>query len=172
MKNVLVGIGLLTMTSAHGQMVVSKQSTHNSSVSLDFADYESRGLILPYVEQKANITENGTLIFDMLDKKVKYLKNNAWFDLSVNSSGKVDPGLEIGGTEVQNAKVSIGKQTAVDGVLVLEDADKAMVLPRVAEPHLNIINPSAGMIVYDTTNKLLAVYNGTVWSFWGPKLAP
>jgi hypothetical protein len=43
-----------------------------------------------------------------------------------------------------------------------------MVLPKVASPHLNIISPSAGMIVYDTIKKQLAVYNGTVWSFWKP----
>ncbi|WP_262907374.1 hypothetical protein [Chryseobacterium sp. LC2016-27] len=43
-----------------------------------------------------------------------------------------------------------------------------MILPKVASPHLNIINPSAGMMVYDTVKKQLAIYNGTVWSFWKP----
>ena len=54
------------------------------------------------------------------------------------------------------------------GLLVLADTDKAMVLPKVASPHLNIVNPAAGMMVYDTTSKQLAVFNGTVWSFWKP----
>ena len=54
------------------------------------------------------------------------------------------------------------------GILVLADTNKAMVLPKVASPHLNIVNPSPGMIVYDTTKKQLAVFNGTVWSFWKP----
>ena len=54
------------------------------------------------------------------------------------------------------------------GILVLADTDKAMVLPKVASPHLNIVNPAAGMMVYDTTSKQLAVFNGTVWSFWKP----
>lgn len=54
------------------------------------------------------------------------------------------------------------------GILILSDADKAMILPKVASPHLNIINPAAGMMVYDTVNRQLAVYNGTVWSFWKP----
>ncbi|MFN8364299.1 MAG: hypothetical protein U0T78_03115 [Cloacibacterium normanense] len=53
------------------------------------------------------------------------------------------------------------------GILVLADTNKAMVLPKAASPHLNIVNPS-GMIVYDTTKKQLAVFNGTVWSFWKP----
>ncbi|WP_426480116.1 hypothetical protein [Chryseobacterium sp. R2ACT005] len=48
------------------------------------------------------------------------------------------------------------------------DVNKAMILPKIASPHLNIVNPAAGMMVYDTTKKQLAIYNGTVWSFWKP----
>ena len=65
----------------------------------------------------------------------------------------------------------IGGDPATDttpGILVLADTNKAMVLPKVASPHLNIVNPSPGMMVYDTTSKQLAVFNGTVWSFWKP----
>lgn len=53
-----------------------------------------------------------------------------------------------------------------NGFFVLADTNKAMVLPKVADPHLNIINPEPGTMVYDTTSKLLAVYNGSVWTFW------
>ena len=35
--------------------------------------------------------------------------------------------------------------------MVLADTNKAMVLPKVASPHLNIVNPAPGMMVYDTT---------------------
>jgi len=42
------------------------------------------------------------------------------------------------------------------------------VLPKMASPHLNIINPAPGMIVYDTTAKLMTVFNGSVWTFWRP----
>lgn len=35
-----------------------------------------------------------------------------------------------------------------------------MILPKVASPHLNIINPAPGVMVYDTTNKQLAVLMG------------
>jgi hypothetical protein len=61
----------------------------------------------------------------------------------------------------------VGTPSSVSGILVLEDANKAMILPKVASPHLNIISPAAGMMVYDTQKKQLAVFNGTVWSFWG-----
>jgi septal ring-binding cell division protein DamX len=74
-------------------------------------------------------------------------------------------------TDVSSAKTSIGTNAATDstsGILVLTDTNKAMVLPKVSSPHLNIISPSSGMMVYDTTAHQLAVFNGTVWSFWKP----
>ncbi|MFB9078942.1 hypothetical protein ACFFLS_10415 [Flavobacterium procerum] len=61
----------------------------------------------------------------------------------------------------------IGAQSSdVDGVLVLESSNKALILPKVVSPHLNIIKPMAGTICYDTVKKLLCVYNGTEWTFW------
>lgn len=154
------------------QVAIGKPNVTNSSVSLEFASTENKGLILPYNIDKSSITENGTMIYDTTDNKVKYLKDNAWFDLSVDTSGTAD--LSIQGndkTEQPGAKVSIyttGNTDSTSGILVLGDTNKAMILPKIASPHLNIINPSSGMIVYDTTKRQLAVYNGTVWSFWKP----
>ena len=154
------------------QVGISRSNVTNGSVSLQFADTENKGLVLPYVIDKSGITENGTVIYDTTDHKVKYLKDNAWFDFSVDASGTAD--LSIQGpdkTEQPGAKVCIyttGNTDATAGILVLGDTNRAMVLPKVASPHLNIINPSPGMMVYDTTKRQLAVYNGTVWSFWKP----
>lgn len=85
----------------------------------------------------------------------------------------VDPLTGVDGVLIQNtatektsAKTSIGTPTSTPGILVLEDTTKAMILPKVASPHLNIINPAPGMMVYDMFNKQLAVFNGRVWSFW------
>lgn len=166
MKIIILVLAFFLTIAAQAQMVVSKSKTENTSVSLDFASNQNKGLILPYVEDKANIVEPGTFIFDALDKKVKYLKGTSWFDLTVDEEGAVDLSIQTNKNEVAGSKVSVGTPSAVDGVLVLEDNNKAMILPRVEEPHLNIINPSPGMMVYDTLNKLLAVYNGTVWTFW------
>ncbi len=56
-----------------------------------------------------------------------------------------------------------------EGATIIEKkSNKAMILPKVASPHLNIKNPAPGMIVYDTDARQLAVFNGTVWSFWKP----
>ncbi|MCS4304071.1 hypothetical protein M2372_003537 [Chryseobacterium sp. BIGb0232] len=37
-----------------------------------------------------------------------------------------------------------------------------MILPKMKSPHLNIINPAAGILAYDILNHQLAVFNGTV----------
>ncbi|QBQ42049.1 hypothetical protein E2P86_13185 [Sphingobacterium psychroaquaticum] len=169
MKNILLFVLLSAGVSLKAQVLISKDKAENASVSLSFGNTENKGLVLPYVENKSGITENGTIIFDATDKKVKYLKENSWFDLTMDDTGVVDVSIQTAKTEVAGSKVSVGEATATDGVLVLEESDKAMVLPKVAEPHLNIINPSPGMMVYDTKNKLLCVYNGTVWTFWGAK---
>jgi len=173
MKNIITTIALVFVsTSIHAQIAIGKQVVSNTSVSLEFDNTENRGLILPYVETKTGITENGTIIYDVSDHKVKYLKDtNTWQDLSVDATGVADISIQTGKTESTTAKAAIGTAAATDttpGVLVLSDTDKAMILPKVANPHTSIINPAPGMMVYDTVKRQLAVYNGTVWSFWKP----
>ena len=168
--NILTCLLIVAAITIKSQVAIGKTSVSNNSVSLEFSDSENKGMILPYIENKSAITENGSVIFDNSDHKVKYLKDNSWFDLSVDTTGKSDIAIQTSKTELSTAKTTIGNNTAMDsnGILVLSDANKAMILPRVASPHLNIINPAPGMMVYDTTKKQLAVYNGTVWSFWKP----
>ncbi len=163
---------IFSVIAIKSQVAIGKNILTNTSVSLEFADTENRGMILPYVEDKSGIVEDGTVIYDMTDKKVKYLKGGNWFDLSVDATGNADAMIQ-GPDKIEKAtaKTAIGVNGSTDttqGILVLTDTNKAMILPKVASPHLNIINPSAGMMVYDVTKKQLAVYNGTVWSFWKP----
>lgn len=82
----------------------------------------------------------------------------------------VDTALQNPFVERGNAKVIIGsdKTDPSPGILVLSDTDKAMILPKMASPHLNIKNPEAGTMAYDTLTHQLAVFNGTVWTFWKP----
>ncbi|MDP9959602.1 hypothetical protein [Chryseobacterium lathyri] len=173
-KNIIVISSFLMTVSLQAQIGISTESVSNGSVSLEFGNNENKGLLLPYVTDKTGITENGTVLFDTTDHKVKYLKDtNTWFDLSIDSSGTADLSIQDTDREEQpGAKVCIsttaGGTDTTKGILVLADADKAMILPKVASPHLNIINPSAGMLAYDTVKKQLAVYNGTVWTFWKP----
>ncbi|MCD0454779.1 hypothetical protein LPB85_04880 [Chryseobacterium sp. LC2016-27] len=156
-----------------GQVAIGKGSVSNSSVSLEFAENENRGMILPWVTSVGAVTGvvDGSFVYDLSDHKVKVKYSGGWKDLSVDLTGATGTAVQIqnDATENTNAKVSIGTPTTAApaaGILVLEDQTKAMVLPRVASPHLNIVDPAPGMMVYDTTAKQLAVFNGTVWSFW------
>jgi hypothetical protein len=172
MTKIILTTLILAAIAAKSQVAIGKESItgNNPSISVEFAE-GNRGLILPYIENKSGITENGTLIYDTADHKVKYLKDNSWFDLSIDATGAADLAIQDGKTEQGTAKTAIGANGATDtipGILVLTDTDKAMILPKVASPHLNIIDPAPGMMAYDTIKKQLAIYNGTVWSFWKP----
>ncbi len=175
MKNIFVIAFAIFSGMISAQVAIGKTTLSSPAVSLEFGT-ANRGLILPWVTSAASVAGavNGTMIYDLADKKVKIKYASAWKDLSVDITGTtVDPLTNVDGTLIQNtatenvnAKMAIGPLTSTPGILVLEASDKAMVLPKVASPHLTIINPSPGMMVYDTVNKQLAVFNGKVWSFW------
>lgn len=87
--------------------------------------------------------------------------------LELSDEGELTGLVPWSGTVDNGRQTVIGaRETAVAGVLVLESADKAMVLPRVASPHLNVKSPYPGMMCYDTDSKTLAVFDGTVWNYW------
>lgn len=56
---------------------------------------------------------------------------------------------------------------------VLESNTKGFVITRIANANLgNITNPQEGMMVYDTTDKCLKIYDGTVWSCFNQPACP
>jgi len=176
MKNILIITASLYAACASAQVAIGKTAVTNASVSLEFYDSSdnARAMILPWVSSESNVVGavEGTIIFDASDKKIKY-KNGAttWFDLTLRDNGVVNTSLQDSAIEKPDAKAMIGGTPSTDttpGILVLADTDKAMILPKVASPHLKIINPEPGTIAFDTVTQQLAVFNGTVWSFWKP----
>lgn len=160
--------------SFQAQVNIGETSISSPSVSLEFGS-GNKGIVLPYVTSASDVVTagvvDGTLIFDSTDKKVKLRSNNDWIDLTHDETGIVDLSIQSTKTEQANAKVVIGANGSTDttpGILVLSDTNKAMILPKVASPHLKIINPASGMMVYDTVAHQLAVFNGNVWTFWKP----
>ena len=175
MKNILLTLSILISACASAQVAIGKTTVSSPAVSLEFYDNadNTRGIILPWVTSTAAVTGavNGTLVYNTADRKIYVKYASGWRDLSVDTTGTVTTTLQDTLSDQDTAKVLIGGDPAIDttpGILVLADTNKAMVLPKVASPHLNIVNPSPGMMVYDTTKKQLAVFNGTVWSFWKP----
>ena len=180
-------LSLLISTLAFSQVAIGKSNISNTSVSLEFGT-GNKGIILPWATNSTGVSlpasgnKSGTFILDVNDKKVKISKNNGtWFDLTVHNLEKPATGGNIAINnalqtnaafpEKTDAKTMIGGNPTTDstpGILVLADTNKAMIPPLVTDPATNIKNPAPGMMVYDSAKKLLAVYNGTVWSFWKP----
>lgn len=150
---------------AFAQVAIGKTGVDGSAI-LDFKSDTNKGIILPWVDSSTGITSVGALIYGVSSKKVMYRDNTGWQDLSVNT-GSVDTQEIENLSEVGEGLIIGDVSGAAEGVLVLNDNTKALVLPKSSEPWLNIQDPEAGTIVYDTKNNLLCVYNGTEWAFWG-----
>ena len=178
-------LSVMIASLSFAQVAIGKSNISNTSVSLEFGT-GNKGIILPWatistgVSLPASGNKSGTFILDVNDKKVKLSKNDGtWFDLTVHNLEKpatsgniaINNALQTNAAfpEKTDAKTMIGGNPTTDstpGILVLADTDKAMIPPLVTDPATNIKNPAPGMMVYDSAKKLLAVYNGTVWSYW------
>ena len=180
-------LSVMVASFSFAQVAIGKSSitSNSTSISLEFG-VGNKGIILPWATNAAGVSlpttgnKSGTFILDVNDRKVKVSKNDGtWFDLTVHNLEKPATGgnvainnalqTNVAFPEKTDAKSMIGGNPITDftpGILVLADTDKAMIPPLVTDPATNIKNPAPGMMVYDPTKKLLAVYNGTVWSYW------
>ena len=166
MKN-LVHIILILSNFSYAQIAVGKTNVVGSNTLLDFdqSSTNSKGIILPAVTNTTNVAlTNGTFVFDINTKKVRMVENNVWKDLS--DAGNISNLISNTSNDIGNG-VIIGAETSLTtGILVLEATDKAMVLPKITNPHLAVKTPYAGMMCYDTVSKTLAVFDGTNWHYW------
>jgi len=157
-----------------GDAVGTAPAGQKTSVLLEFAAGQNKGIVLPYLRTMPLSPAEGTIAVDatnVTDARIKYF-NGTWVDLSgqngdVFTAVAVQPSVaEI--AEAAGTKAIIGANTtSADGILVLESPSKAMLLPTVEDVQ-NVINPAPGMMVYvnKAGAKRLAVFNGTRWSFW------
>jgi len=153
------------------QVAIGKNSVTNSSVLLEFGT-EAKGIILPSVASAPGAA-GGTFVFDTTDNSVKVLEeknggvNGNWTNLTKNEQ---EPGVQHSfsnaGADVGDGVIIGSATTTKPGVLVLESTDKAMVLPRIADPDVIIKGAVAGTMVYDLASDTLAVFDGRNWSYW------
>ena len=183
MKTYITSLIILVSNLSFAQVTIGKASPYtaaNATVSLEFGNATGgvRGIVLPWVTAAANVTSAvpGPIIFDSADQKVKFgtaatanaTAVTSWGDLSAGAYAPTTPNVPDTNTENATAKILIGGTPATDttsGILVLGDTNKAMILPRV-NSHTDIVNPTAGMMVYVTGTQQLALYNGREWTFW------
>ncbi len=166
MALILIAIGSFN----YAQVAIGKEDVTNSSVLLEFGT-ELKGIILPSVNAAPGAV-GGTFIFDGTDNSVKVLEeindgnNGNWTNLTENDEpGTGNPFINIGTDSGEG--VIIGAATSSKpGVLVLESTTQALVLPQVANPHLNMPGSIAGTMVYDTASDMIAVFDGVNWSYW------
>lgn len=168
---------LSCFTNATAQTLIGKTTMEGNSI-LDFGT-GNKGIILPWVQDASTLTAatatNGTLLYDVLTKKVRARVNGAWTDLSATADDTSTHNTKIATHLAKNEITGAGqsgvimgaKSSAAVGVLVLESSTKALVLPKMVSPHLNMRNPEPGTMAYDTVRDLLCVYSGKEWSFWG-----
>lgn len=163
---------MMTVHSLSAQVGIGVTTLTNNSVLLEFSN-EAKGIIVPQVNS-SNGAVGGTFVFDSAEKivKVKEEKNQGvngnWTGLTTNGIPGVTHTFSNAGADIiGNNGVVIGNQSSTKtGALVLESSTKALVLPRVSNPHNSLIGAIAGTIVFDTVSNTLAVYDGVNWSYW------
>ncbi|AYZ35163.1 hypothetical protein EGY07_06055 [Chryseobacterium indologenes] len=191
MKNTLLIITIILSGLANSQVIIgdavgTAPAGQKTSVLLEFAAGQNKGIILPYVRTIPAGTglAEGTIILDATNPagaRVRYYNGvttngaTGWVDLSNGNNGNITSVMALQPTSAQvnedaNAKVIIGSDTSsAAGVLVLESSSKAMILPIVSDTN-SIPDPAPGMMVFinKTGAKRLAVYNGSGWTYWKP----
>lgn len=161
----ILALALSTVVSA--QIGIEKNTIDGSGL-LDFPSGTTRGIILPLVQNTTVMsgTSGGTFVFDGAETKVKFYNGNSWIDLT-KASG-VSKSILAGSEQNRSKGIIIGaSDSSAKGVLIFESTNKALILPKVINPAVNVKSPTAGMMCYDPVAKLVCFYNGTEWSFWG-----
>ena len=184
MRKIVYFICLLLSCVINAQVVIGNEVPIESSSILEFS-VGKKGIILPKVDilDPEIIYASGTFLMDKNDKRVKIFIEGNWLEISdegslteitsentgyplttavvINDSEEIGGGMVISDTSSETYI-----ETVADGILVLESDDKALVLPHVADPHLNIPKPVAGTMCYDTVSNSLAIFDGVVWNYW------
>ena len=180
MKNIFAIILFAMMSEANAQVIIGDAigtAPIKTSVLLEFAANQNKGIIVPYVRTlpAATSSNHGTILLDASTAtaaRMKYSNGSTWIDLSGQNANVTtvlsSQPLADSTRDLPDSKAVIGAASSeVDGVLVLESTTKAMVLPQVSDVQ-NVVDPSPGMMVFVNREKKkrLAVFNGAKWSFW------
>ncbi|MDV7699289.1 hypothetical protein N6B72_20405 [Chryseobacterium soli] len=165
MKKIIIATVIFAGFSCLTAQVGMGKASVDGDAILDFP-LSNTGIILPMVDAlpTGSAASNGTFLLDKTDLKIKMRENDLWVALS--DAGSLTGTMPNASAE-QGGGVIIGAaSSSAQGVLVLESASKALVLPKVNDPVTNMKSPIAGTMCYDTVSKTVAVFDGVKWSFW------
>lgn len=140
---------------------------------------DTKGFILPSVlltESGIDVNNNanlGTIIFDLEDSTIKYLKErNTWQNLTspgdnkrvLNAFNQANlAGIKSLANTEEDSQVAT---SVINGILDLKTDNKGFVLPQIMDPHEKIIDPYPGFMCYDLRRGTLAIFDGAVWHYW------
>lgn len=156
-------LALILSASLCAQVAIGKETVDGSGI-LDFGTGLNKGIILPAVSSTGGITTNGSFVLDKNDQKIKMFENEIWVDLT--KIGNTSSLIANNGTQTGSGVIIGAEASTASGVLVLESSNRALILPKISNPEINVKSPYPGMICYDTASKMMAVYDGTAWNYW------
>jgi len=162
MKKIIIILAtVLLPVLAVAQVAIGKSTVTNGSVILEFGT-DARGIRLTPVQNVTSLPSpvGGTIAFDGNTGSFRYYET-AW---SVADGGGAAGGNPTG-TDGNTIGVIIGAKSptgGATGALILESSNKALVLPKVSDVR-RIATPPKGLLLYDTFDKTVKVFNGNVW---------
>jgi hypothetical protein len=165
-KFIILLLFVTCFSSSHinAQIGINTTSIDPNAI-LDFPTGTNKGMILPIISTLPINAVDGTILMDKNDSKIKMKQNGKWVDLS--DVGNVSGVIFNTSNENPIANLVVGaSNSTASGVLVLESTNKALILPKIIAPHLNVKSPTPGMICYDTASNSIAIFDGINWSFW------
>lgn len=148
----LFAVGL----NAYAQILIDKTTATNSSVTLEFGT-EIRGVLLRPVSLPNNPSA-GTILFDDNSGSFRFY-DTGWSPIT--TGGVIN---SVDDFETTGSVIIDGFTSSANGIFILENKTGALVLPKLKSGLLNIKNPVAGLLYYDTDSKSVMVYNGNEWN--------
>lgn len=162
MKNKMIITSLFFigfLTTAKAQVAIGKTGITNSSVLLEFGT-APKGIRLNPVENVTSLTASaGTIAFDGATGSFRYYNGTGW---STSDAGGITGGNPTEPDNNTQGTIIGATTSSLQGAVILEASDKAIVLPKVSNA-LVIASPPKGLMVYDISLKALKVYNGNNW---------
>jgi hypothetical protein len=162
---------------AFSQIGIETTVVHQQAI-IDFPTDQNKGIILPMVESlPAPIAPatlaNGTFLIHKAAGSgiIKMYQNGEWINLTKGGANLSGAQFDLNpSTATEGRGVVVGSLDPLadntDGVLVMASTDKGLMLPKVANPHLNVKSPYPGLMCYDTIKEAIAFYDGTGWYYW------
>lgn len=163
MKKLICFTIIILTEFTFGQIAIGKDNVTNNSVLLEFGT-EPKGIILPSVASVLS-PSNGTFVYNTTTNSIQVLVASSWKNLT-----ELGPGIPHTftncGLDVGNGVIMGSESSNKNGALILESTTKALVLPHVQNPHLNMKGVIAGTVVYDSVSDTFAVFDGKNWNYW------